>query len=315
MDVSAKTPDQPWTDSLRRGLVQDQVSTAGNGGATTVTVVDELHRHGEPLNPPREGLVRAMRPGVELRAVEDGMPTLHGHFAVFDEWTEIDSLFEGRFMERIAPGAFKKTFAESKDGIRALFQHGHDPTVGDKPLGPVDILEEDARGARYEVPLLDTSYNRDLLPGLEAGVYGASFRFRVLQEEIDNEPEASDRNPGKMPERTIKEAEVYEFGPVTFPAYAGASAGVRSLTDRYALGVEGEPDRLRELYEYLALRLGNGKGLDEALRTDDALSDGGAASEHSDEGSRKALTPLYGEGARESVPLYGHRRKAPSWRL
>jgi phage head maturation protease len=52
-------------------------------------------------------------------------------------------------------------------------------------LGVPSRLEEDAHGAAYEVPLFDTSYNRDLLPALQAGAYGASFRFKV--------PEGGDR--------------------------------------------------------------------------------------------------------------------------
>jgi HK97 family phage prohead protease len=82
-------------------------------------------------------------------------------------------------MERIAPGAFKKTFREQPRPMRVLFQHGMDPQVGDKPLGPIRDLREDETGAYYEVPLLDASYVRDqVLPGLRAGLYGASFRFR-----------------------------------------------------------------------------------------------------------------------------------------
>src|SRR6478735_7195897 len=118
--------------------------------------------------PPREGLVRAMFPGVETRAAQEGgMPTLTGYFAVFNQPTEIASAREGHFMETLAPGAFTKTFNENRDGMRVLFQHGRDPQVGDKPLGPIRTLEQDKHGARYEVDMLDTSYNRDLLPGLE----------------------------------------------------------------------------------------------------------------------------------------------------
>jgi phage head maturation protease len=120
--------------------------------------------------------------------------------------------------------------------MRVLFQHGQDPQVGDKPLGPIDVLAEDKRGAYYEVPLLDAPYVREILPGLRAGLYGASFRFSVQREEFDRDAEPSDHNPQGLPERTLKEVAVREFGPVTFPAYAGASAGVRSLTDDFILG-------------------------------------------------------------------------------
>lgn len=203
--------------------------------------------------PPRDGLVRARPRALELRASEDGaMPTLVGRFAVFNQWTRIDSLFEGLFMERIAPGAFAKTIREQRDDIKVLFQHGHDPMVGDKPLGPIDQLEEDRQGARYEVPLIDTSYNRDMLiPGLEAGLYGASFRFRSIKEEFNKEPGTSDHNPDGIPERTIQELQLYEFGPVTFPAYPGASAGLRSMTDEMLVErMRSDPARMREVMRY-----------------------------------------------------------------
>lgn len=205
--------------------------------------------------PPRDSLFRALYPGVVLedRATSDDMPVLRGHFAVFNQWTEINSLYEGHFLERVAPGAFNKAFRpEYRDGIRVLFQHGKDPQIGDKPLGPIRSLAEDSTGAAYEVPLLDTSYNRDLIPGLKAGLYGASFRFRVTREAFNRNAEPSEYNPDGLPERTIQEAAVSEFGPVTFPAYAGATAGVRSLTDEFLIqAFTRSPDRLRELMQHL----------------------------------------------------------------
>ena len=187
------------------------------------------------IQPPRDNIVRAFFPGVEVRAAEKagGMPTLVGHFAVFNQWTPIDSAYEGRFMERIAPGAFKKTFAENRNSMRVTLNHGSDPQHGDKPLGPIAALEEDEQGARYEVPLLDTTLNRDLVPGLMAGLYGSSFRFQVVKEDFDQRAKPSPYNPDGWPERTIREASVREFGPVTYPAYPGATAGVRSMTDSY----------------------------------------------------------------------------------
>ncbi len=161
------------------------------------------------------------------------MPTLTGHFAVFNQPTEINSLYEGNFIERIAPGAFNATFAQDRESMRCLFQHGLDYQSGDKPLGPILTLREDARGPFYEVPLIDAHYVRELLPGLEAGLYGASFCFRVLREDLNERPGVSPDNPKGLPERTLREIQVVEFGPVTFPAYPAATAGVRSLTDWY----------------------------------------------------------------------------------
>jgi HK97 family phage prohead protease len=199
---------------------------------------------------PRDDLVRAVWPGAEYRAdrgdddePDDGLGTLAGHFSVYGAWYEVDSAWEGRFMERIAPGAFTDTIAADRAEMRVLFQHGQDPQVGDKPLGPIDVLEEDTVGPRYEVSLLDTAYNRELKPGLEAGLYGASMRFSVTDEEWDDVPRKTKANPDKLPERTITKAKVFEFGPVTFPASPSATAGVRSLTDRFrASPVEPAPE-------------------------------------------------------------------------
>jgi HK97 family phage prohead protease len=212
--------------------------------------VDEQQE--QKSRPPRDGLIRGVFP-LELRAVEqdgDVMPVMTGHFAVFDRWTEIDSVWEGQFMERIAPGAFRKTFQENRQNMRVLFQHGKDPAIGDKVLGPIAELREDDQGAYYEVPLLDTSYNRDLLPGLEAGLYGASFRFSVMKESMNQKPTRSDENPAGIPERTVQEVALREFGPVTFPAYADATAGIRSLTDDFIVRqLLGDPERLQQLLQ------------------------------------------------------------------
>lgn len=186
---------------------------------------------------PREDLFRGCFPGdFELRDDNraDGakQPVMRGHFAVFNEWTEINSHFEGRFLERIAPGAFKKTFAENGDKIRVLFQHGRDPEIGDKPLGAIRSLVEDDVGAAYEADLFD-GIPPLVMAGLRANAYGASFRFKVLREEFNQQPERSDHNPEGLPERTLTEVAVPEFGPVTFGAYSSATASVRSLTDDF----------------------------------------------------------------------------------
>jgi HK97 family phage prohead protease len=151
-------------------------------------------------------------------------------------------------MERIAPGSFGKTFVENRNSMRVLLQHGMDFQAGDNAIATIGDLGEDKVGARYGTPMIDTPYIRnEIVPRLRAGVYGASFRFQVIKEEWVEEPKPSDYNPRGMPERTLKEVRVPEFGPVTFPAYVDATAGVRSLTDLYVrsrLGIDlPEPPR------------------------------------------------------------------------
>jgi len=210
----------------------------------------------EQTSPPRETIIRAVSPALEFRDASES-DLEEGHigllrilFSPVNQWTEIKSVWEGNFMERFAPGAWKKTISERISKILPLFQHGMDPQAGEKPLGPIRLLEENERGGYAEVPLLDTSYNRDLLPGLKAGLYGASHRFSVMREERNDHPDQSADNPHGLPERTIKEARLFEFGPVTFPAYAGATAGVRSLTDEFLMSCfRSDPDRLREMFD------------------------------------------------------------------
>lgn len=181
----------------------------------------------------------------EIRASgSGGVRTMEGHFSAFENFYEINSAFEGHFMERVSPGAFKKTFQDNATRknaggkIKVLLEHGHDPTVADKPLGVPKTLEEDGQGARYEVDLLDTSYVRDLIPALEAGAYGSSFRFKVMIDEWNEAPEKSEHNPKGIPERTIKEVRVAEFGPTMYPANGEATAGLRSTTDEYYAGLK-----------------------------------------------------------------------------
>ena len=173
---------------------------------------------------------------------DDGVLALmEVHFSVFDVWYEIESWWEGRFLERTARGAFRKTIAEhnarrsESAGVKVLFNHGHDLHIGDKLLGGIQSLSETKDGPVGIVALDDTSYNRDLLPGLRRGGYGSSFMFRVIRDEWNDDPGKSDYNPEGIPERTIKEVRLFEFGPVTWPANPDATAGLRCIagTDAY----------------------------------------------------------------------------------
>lgn len=166
------------------------------------------------------------------QAPTDGrLATLEVDFSRFETWYEIDSFWEGRFLERVMRGAFKRTIDRNGSNVKVLFNHGFDVTVGDKVLGVVEVLEEREHSPHLEAGLLDTTYNRDLLPGLRKGAYGSSFMFEVTAESWDHEPEASEHNPAGLPERSVTEVSLYEAGPVTWPANPEATAGVRSGTD------------------------------------------------------------------------------------
>lgn len=201
------------------------------------------------IETPTENLFRGLHVAPELRddTTDPDLitaPVMFGHFSRFDAWYEIDSWFEGRFLERTAPGSFKKTIRENRDTVKVQFDHGYDWNIGDSLLGPIDDLREDDQGPYFEVPLIDTDYNRErILPQLEGrlmtsgekrgSLLGTSFRFRVTKDEWVEPDKASGHNPDKIPERTIREVRLFEFGPVVWPANQDADVGVRSLTDHY----------------------------------------------------------------------------------
>jgi HK97 family phage prohead protease len=178
----------------------------------------------------------------------EGMPVMTVEFSRFDTWYEINSYWEGRFLERTQKGSFKKTIKESGSAVKVLFNHGRDMQIDQKVLGVPSVLEERDTSPYMEVPLLDTSYNRDLVPGLEAGAYGSSFMFEVLQEQWNHEPAAADHNPEGLPERTITQVRLFEAGPVTWPANPDSTAGLRSGTD-WLMDVlaERDADQRKEL--------------------------------------------------------------------
>ncbi|GGN40514.1 hypothetical protein FHR83_007021 [Actinoplanes campanulatus] len=199
----------------------------------------------DTLTLPDLDVVRTTLIACELRADDeagDDLGVMDVRWSPFNSWYRIDSMWEGSFLERSAPGAFKRTIkahnsaaAEDAHNIKTLFNHGMDFHIGDKILGRIEKLREEADSPVSQVRLFDTSYNRDLLPGLRAGVYGSSFMFRVVKDEWNNEPGASDHNPDGLPERTLKEVRVFEAGPVTWPANPAASSGMRCMsgTDMY----------------------------------------------------------------------------------
>lgn len=197
-------------------------------------------------------IVRSLRSTDMFRKAEeeesDTLGTLEIRFSPFGHWYEINSYWEGRFLESTKRGSFKKTISERADQIRVLYEHGYDYQIGNKVLGDIEELSEKKDSPVGLVGLFDTSYNRDLLPGLRAGVYGSSFRFEVIRDQWNDEPGRSEHNPDGIPERTITEVRLHEFGPVTFGANPSATSGMRSDTDAYYARVrEREPDRFRDI--------------------------------------------------------------------
>lgn len=187
---------------------------------------------------PTDDLVRSVPFSLDRADDDSDGRTLTGHGAVFNEWTTINS-WEGRFKERIAPGAFKKTLRENGARVRLQFDHGRHPLIGSLPIGSIRKLKEDARGLFVEARLADNWLIQPLRDAIaEGSVDGMSFRFTVIGERWDES--------GDLPERTITEVKLDELGPVVWPAYAGTDVGVRAAELARSL-VDTDDDTRRQI--------------------------------------------------------------------
>ena len=125
--------------------------------------------------------------------------------------------------ERIMPGAFNN--AITANDIVGCFNHDPNNVLGRTSAGTMN-LSVDAKGLVYEIEPGDTSIGRDMVEHLKRkDVTGSSFAFDVMKQSWADEKQPD----GSMVQiRQIEAVKLYEMGPVTFPAYAAATADVRS---------------------------------------------------------------------------------------
>lgn len=167
--------------------------------------------------------IRSTVGNVELREDGDSGPVITGYAAVYhrsgDPSTEYE-LWQGA-RERIMPGAFDE--AIKKDDVRALFNHDPSMVLGRNKAGTLRLSVDDI-GLRYEVTPANTSIYKDVVELLKRGdVDGSSFQFRTIEDKWTRE--------GNSEIRELRKVQLFDVGPVSFPAYEGASSGVRSDED------------------------------------------------------------------------------------
>lgn len=188
---------------------------------------------------------------VEFRAtgpVGDGR-TLEGYAAVFDTPTIIES-FAGDFEEVVKRGAFRKTLRDRMPVMQ--FDHGNDKRTGSVPIASIEDLREDDEGLFVNARLFANDVVEPIRQAVAGkAIRGMSFKFRVIRDQwVDRDGKkipADDlagllENPGDRGpiRREIQEVELFELGPVVFPAYTQTSVGVRgSRFDSNAVAVRG----------------------------------------------------------------------------
>lgn len=192
---------------------------------------------------------------VESRSEDDGNEREYvvGYAAKFG----VNSLDLGDFVERIDPGAFglvaERRGRRKPLETRALWNHDPNYPLARYP-GTLRMTVDEV-GLRYEFPVPDTTYGRDIASNIRAGIVkGSSFSFTV--------PSGGDSwsvEDGRSV-RTIQRIDsLLDVGPVTFPAYPDADVKVAQRSfHQYRQQREAEAakrslarSRAAEIREYL----------------------------------------------------------------
>lgn len=159
--------------------------------------------------------IRTNISNIEFRAEGDNM-TFSGYAAVFN--TDSVPL---PFIERIAPGAFKRSISERTNEIKMLWNHDPSQPLASKRAGTLR-LQEDAKGLFVEARLANTSTGRDVAELIRTGVVDSmSFGFNVIDESWSQDGQV----------RTLENVRLFEISAVSFPAYpsTAGTVSVRSI--------------------------------------------------------------------------------------
>jgi HK97 family phage prohead protease len=168
----------------------------------------------------------------EVRELDGGGMTFTGYAAVFNAPSE-----PLPFIERIAPGAFKRSL-DSRNDVKLLWNHDTGIVLGSRRAGTLR-LEEDNYGLRVSADLPDTQAGRDAAYLIKRGdVDAMSFGFSV--------PKGGDEWVSDN-ERVLRSVRLIETSVVPFPAYSQTvgSTSVRGL-DKVARRASVDADALAD---------------------------------------------------------------------
>jgi uncharacterized protein len=170
---------------------------------------------------------------VEARVEDVAKPTtLEGYASVYYDASEpaTEYWLWDDMVERIMPGAFDRAVRE--DDVRALFNHDPSWILGRSTSSTLGLLL-DAVGLRYTITVPDTSAGRDVVESVRRGdVSGSSFAFVPIRTTWIEETRGEGDQRRTIWIRQIEEVQLYDVGPVTYPAYDGSTASARSRSGR-----------------------------------------------------------------------------------
>lgn len=169
---------------------------------------------------------RRMTPAGEIRIEEraGGGKMVSGYAAVFHRDGEAGTEYRlgTDIVERIAPTAFNRAISEKHDA-RALFNHDPNMLLGRAGAGTLR-LSVDQRGLKYEIDLPDTQVGKDVATSIARGdLAGSSFAFSIKGKDGQRFEKGKEHDV-----RNILDVDLYDVGPVTYPAYESTTTGLRS---------------------------------------------------------------------------------------
>ena len=192
-------------------------------------------------------LYRISPPSALIFRDEDGEQTVEGVVVPYGQWSEVDSVMEGHFMERFAPGSLRKSFSEGFSRMKGYFEHGKSRMFDRTPVMELREAWETDGGAFFRANLL-RGLPEWMVDGLRRGLYGVSLGAEPVKVDRTRYPKVSDYNPKGLEERTYKELRGYDISLTPSPHYAEATAMLRSITDDLTVKeLLKDPDALVEL--------------------------------------------------------------------
>jgi HK97 family phage prohead protease len=192
---------------------------------------------------------------VEARAAkEEAEPRIIGYGAVYYDAADAGSEYRlwDDMLERVMPGCFDRAIRE--DDVRSFFNHDENQILGRNKSGTL-ALSVDSRGLHYEITTPDTQAGRDTTTSIRRGdVTGSSFMFLprdTTWREVDG-----------VFIRELNDVELWEVGPVVFPAYQSTTSEVRNMlraeAQRHGFRIDRQPsvELRRRMLHLRARRLG-----------------------------------------------------------
>lgn len=156
------------------------------------------------------------------------------------------------FVERIRPGAFKKSIAqrsgakaERNKDVVSLWNHDPNWVLGRQVNGTLTFHDgEDTLEAVVQMDAEDSMHQHFLRRVERGDVQGSSFGFETVKDEWDRLEDGSTI-------RTLIEVKLFDVSPVTFPAYPTSEAQTRAVLDVASVRAGVNLDELADILQHM----------------------------------------------------------------